>query len=50
MVPLEGICGTAIVEDNTEDGGVAGFVQHGNSDWVLAPCLGELIDRSWGVV
>ena len=50
VVPLEGIRGAAIVEENTEDCGVAGFVQHGNADWVLAPCLGELIDGSWGVV
>ena len=50
IVPREGICGAAIVEDDSEDGGVAGFVQHGDPEWISSPCLGELIDRSWDVV
>ena len=49
-VPRDGICGAALVEDDSEEGGVAGFFQNGNSYYALSPCLDELIDRSWGVV
>ncbi|KAL8857989.1 MAG: hypothetical protein Q9178_005449 [Gyalolechia marmorata] len=45
-----GICGAAIVEENVDDGGVAGFFHLGNGGWALSPCLDELIDRSWSVV
>ncbi len=46
----EGVCGAALVEDDTEGGGAAGFFQNGNSDFALSPCLDELIDRSWSMV
>ena len=49
-VPREGICGAAIVEDDTGDGGVAGFFVHGNADFAWPPVLDEFIDRSWNVV
>ena len=46
----EGICRAPLVEDNSDEGGVAGFFVHGNADYALAPCLDEFIDRSWSVV
>lgn len=46
----DGICGAAIVEDDVDDGGVAGFFHRGNGMWALSPCLDVLIDRSWSVV
>ena len=49
-VAREGICGAAFVEDDSEEGGVAGFFQNGNGDYAMSPCLDELIDRSWEVV
>jgi hypothetical protein len=49
-VPRDGVCGAALVEDDSEEGGVAGFFQNGNSHYALSPCLDEFIDRSWGVV
>lgn len=49
-VPREGVCGAAFVEDDSEEGGVAGFFQDGNADYALSPCLDELIDRSWSMV
>lgn len=49
-LPRDGVCGAAIVEDETDDGGVAGFVQYGYGDWIFSPCLDEIIDRSWSVV
>jgi len=49
-VPREGICGAPLVEDDSDQGGVAGFFVNGNSDFALTPCLDELIDRSWNVV
>ena len=49
-VPREGICGAAFVEDDSEEGGVAGFFQNGNADYALSPCLDELIDQSWNIV
>lgn len=48
--PREGSCGSPIVEENSEDGGVAGFFQEGNDEFAFSPCLDELIDRSWSVV
>ena len=45
-----GIYGAAIVEDDVDDGGVAGFFHQGNGEWASSPCLDELIDRSWSVV
>ena len=49
-VPRAGVCGAAIVEDETDEGGVAGFFQNGDDDFSLSPCLDELIDCSWSVV
>jgi hypothetical protein len=49
-LPRDGICGAALVEDDSEEGGVAGFFQDGNSYYALSPCLDEFIDRSWAVV
>jgi hypothetical protein len=49
-VPRDGICGAALVEDGSEEGGVAGFFQNGNPHYALSPCLDEFIDCSWGVV
>ena len=49
-VPREGVCGAAIVEDDTDEGGVAGFFQMGNTNFGFAPVLDEFIDRSWSVV
>ena len=49
-VPREGVCGAAIVEDDTDEGGVAGFFQMGNANFGFAPVLDEFIDRSWSVV
>lgn len=46
----DGICGAAIVEDDTDNGGVAGFFQKGIGEWASSPCLDALIDRSWSVV
>ena len=50
--PVEGLCGGAIIDEGsgTDAGGVAGFFQFGNSEWALAPCLNDLIDRTWRVV
>ncbi len=49
--PQPGICGAAIVEDDSDEGGgVAGFFSEGNSDFALSPCLNELIDRGWAIV
>jgi len=48
-VPRDGICGAALVEDDSEEGGVAGFFQNGNSYYALSPCLDEFIDRSWAL-
>lgn len=45
-----GICGAAIVEDDSDEGGVAGFSSEGNSDFPLTPCLNELIYRGWALV
>ncbi|KAL8941733.1 MAG: hypothetical protein Q9216_002061 [Gyalolechia sp. 2 TL-2023] len=45
-----GICGAAIVEEDVDDGGVAGFFCHGHGQWALSPCLDELIDGSWSVI
>jgi hypothetical protein len=50
VVPREGICGAAIVEDDADEGEVAGFFQKGNSFYAISPCLDEFINRSWGVV
>ena len=46
----EGICGAAIVEDDTDDGGVAGFCWEASPNYAFSPCLNELIDRGWMVV
>lgn len=44
----DGVCGAAIVEDDPEMGGVAGFFQLANNDEIcLSPVLDELIDRGW---
>lgn len=48
--PQPGICGAAIVEDDSDEGGVARFFSEGNSDFALSPCLNELIDRDWAIV
>ena len=48
-VQREGVCGAAIVEDDTDEGGVAGFFQMGNAYFGFAPVLDELIDRSWSI-
>ena len=31
----DGLCGAAIVEDEAENGGVAGFVRYRNGDWIF---------------
>lgn len=49
-VPRQGICGAALVEDDSDEGGVAGFFVNGNAYYGLTPCLDEFIDRSWNVV
>ena len=49
-VPREGICGAPFVEDDSDEGGVAGFFVNGNDDFALTPCLDEFIDRSWNTV
>ena len=41
--------GAALVEDDEDGGGVAGFFQEANDDFALTPCLDEFIDRSWSV-
>ncbi|KAI4212427.1 MAG: hypothetical protein LQ351_004859 [Letrouitia transgressa] len=46
----EGICGAAIVEDDTDSGGVAGFFWEASPNHAFSPCLDELIDRGWMVV
>ena len=46
----EGICGAATVEDDTDDGGVAGFFWEASPNYAFSPCLDELIDRGWTVV
>ena len=43
----DGICGAAIVEDDPEMGGVAGFFQLANDEICLSPVLDEFIDRGW---
>ena len=46
-----GLRGAATVEDDVDDGGVAGFFHPGNGGgWALSPWLDELINRSWSVV
>jgi hypothetical protein len=49
-VPRQGICGVALVEDDSDQGGVAGFIEYGNEYFALTPSLDEFIDRSWNVV
>ena len=34
--PREGLCGAALVEADSDDGGVAGF-QEGNAYWAMSP-------------
>ncbi|KAL8918001.1 MAG: hypothetical protein Q9172_005592 [Xanthocarpia lactea] len=46
----EGIRGAAIVEDDTDDGGVAGFFSEASPNYAFSSCLDELIDRGWMVV
>ena len=48
-VPRQDICGAPFVEDDSDEGGVAGFFVNGNADFALTPCLDEFIDRSWDV-
>lgn len=48
--PQPEICGAAIVEDDSDEGEVAGFFSEGNSDFALTPCFNELIDRGWALV
>ncbi len=43
----DGIFGAAIVEDDPEMGGVAGFFQFTNDEICLSPVLNELIDGGW---
>jgi hypothetical protein len=49
-VPRQSICGAALVEDDSDQGGVAGFFEYGNEYFALTPSLDEFIDRSWNVV
>lgn len=42
--PQSGICEAAIVEDDLDGKGVAGFVSERNLDFALTPCLDKLID------
>ena len=49
-LPRDGLSGAAIVEDETDNGGVAGFVQYGYIDCIFSRCLDELIDLSWSLV
>ena len=46
----EGIRDAAVVEDDTDDGGVAGFFGEAFRNYAFSPCLDELIDRGWKVV
>ncbi|KAL2037318.1 hypothetical protein N7G274_010007 [Stereocaulon virgatum] len=46
----EGTCGAAIVEDDTDDGGVAGFFWEAYPHYAISPCLNGLIDRGWMVI
>ena len=46
----KGIRGAAIVEDDTDNGGVAGFFDEASPHYAFSPCLDELIDRGWMVV
>ena len=41
---------SSLVEDDTDEGGVAGFSQTGNTNFGFAPVLDKFIDRSWRVV
>ncbi|KAL8782453.1 MAG: hypothetical protein Q9213_005383 [Squamulea squamosa] len=42
--------GAAIIQERSEAGCVAGFVEAWNNDYVFAPCLDDIIDSSWDVV
>lgn len=42
--PQPGICGAAIVEDDSNEGGVAGFFSERNSNFALSPCLNRRTD------
>ncbi len=42
-ITREGICGTASVEDDTEEGGVVNFFQIENADYVSLTCVDELV-------
>ena len=42
--------GAAIMEDDTDDGGVAGFLGEASPNYAFSPCLDELIDRGGKVV
>lgn len=46
----DGICGAAIVEDDPEMGGVAGFFQLANDEICLSPVLDELMDEGWALL
>lgn len=50
LTPQERICGSPLVEEDSEGGGVAGFFQEGNADFAFSPCIDELIDSSWRMV
>lgn len=41
----DGPCGAPIVQDDSVDGGVAGFFQLANNEICLLPVLDEIIDR-----
>lgn len=45
--PQPGTYGAAIVEDDSDEGGVARVFSEGNPDFALTPCLNELINRGW---
>lgn len=45
----DGLCGAPIVQDDSVDGGVAGFFQLANNEICLSPVLDEIIDRGWSL-
>ncbi|KAL8629113.1 hypothetical protein Q9189_005169 [Teloschistes chrysophthalmus] len=47
----EGLCGAPIVvDDESDEGRVAGFVQVANDSFLFSPCLDELVHQGWSVV
>jgi hypothetical protein len=39
-----------LVEENSEDSGVAGFFKRETAEFAFSPCISDLFDRPWSSV